>query len=160
MCLCAFSQAPFQVIFRVLWSMAPPSWTFLKGVTTGAFMMKISGFWDRPLLLPFHGVPFIGSFGSTHKPRSVQRGRRPLQALESLCPVFVCLGVFVLLTIGVVTVWALPLGMIVSNVRAPTMLYTVIFVPKLVGFNHKIEVQPNLHHIQPPSVQLNSNQPP
>ena len=105
MCLWAFSQAAFQVIFWALWSMAPPSRTFLKGITTGVFMMKISGFWDRPLLLPFHGIPFIGSFGSTHKARSVQRGRRPLQALESLCSVFVCLRVFVLLTIGVVTVW-------------------------------------------------------
>ena len=26
-------------------------------------------FCDRPLLLPFHGVPFIGSFGSAHKAR-------------------------------------------------------------------------------------------
>ena len=63
MCLWAFSQAAFQVIFWALWSMAPPSRTFLKGITTGVFMMKISGFWDRPLLLPFNGIPFIGSFG-------------------------------------------------------------------------------------------------
>ena len=39
--------------------------------------------------------------------------------------------------------------MIVLNARAPTVLSTVIFGPKLVRFNHKTEVQPNLHPIQP-----------
>lgn len=58
-------------------------------------------------------------------------------------------AVFVLLTIGVVTVWAVPLGMIALNVRAPTVLRTVIFVPKLLGFNHKTEVQTNLHPTRP-----------
>ena len=66
--------------------------------------------------------PFIGSFGSAHKARSVRRSRKPLQTLESLCRIFVFQGVFVFLTIGVVTVWAVPLSMIVLNVRAPTVL--------------------------------------
>ena len=36
-----------------------------------------------------------------------------MQALEGLCPTFVYQGVFVILTIGVLTVWVVPLGMIV-----------------------------------------------
>ena len=49
------------------------------------------------------------------------------------------------------TVWALPLDMIVLNVIAPTVLSTVIFVPKkLVAFNHKTEVQLKLPLLQPP----------
>jgi len=52
----------------------------------------------------------------------VQRSRKPLSTLESLSKILVFQGVFVLLTMGVVTVWAVPLGMIVSNVRVPTLL--------------------------------------
>lgn len=47
------------------------------------------------------------------------------------------------------TVWPVPLGMIVLNVMAPTVLSTVIFVPKLMAFNHKTEAQLNLPLLQP-----------
>lgn len=40
------------------------------------------------------------------------RGCPSLQALEGLCPLFAFLGGSVLRTIGVVTVWAVHLGMI------------------------------------------------
>jgi len=72
-----------------------------------------------------------------------------LQALESLCPLFTFLGDFVLRTIGVVTVWAVHLGMIVLNVLALTVLSAVIFARKLVGFNHKTKLQPKPQPIQP-----------
>ena len=64
--------------------MALPSRTLLPGVTTGVFTMKISTFLGRRLVLPFHGVPFTGSFGSTRRAGSVSRGCKLLQALESL----------------------------------------------------------------------------
>ena len=79
-----------------------------------------------------------------------------MRPLESLCPIFVYQGVFVILTIGVlavwvvpldmiviltigvVTVWVVPLGMIVLNVLDYAMLQTVVFMPKLDGINHTI----------------------
>ena len=58
------------------------------------------------------------------------RSQRPVSAkkpqtlstLESLSQIFVFQGVFVFLTIRMVTVWAVPLSMIVLNARAPTVL--------------------------------------
>ena len=57
----------------------------------------------------------------SQSPDSVKRAQTPAST-GKLMPIFVYQGVFVSLTIGVVTVWAVPLGMIALNVMAPTVV--------------------------------------
>ena len=119
-------------------------------------------FYDENFWFLRQSSPTSLSWGTIHwelwlrsqSPVSVKRAQTPASTgtlVPNLC---------VPLTIGLVTVWAVPLGIIALNVMAPSVVEIVIFVSQLVGFNHKTEVQTNLQPIQPPLVQLNSYQPP